>query len=267
MNFLNLINKTFLITGVANKKSVAYFTAKTLMENGAELIFTVQDENIKKKVLELFPEKKIFILDVTNPVSISELGVNLLKLNIKLNGFLHSIAFANYSEGIKPFHETNLVDYLQATTISSFSLVELSKILKPILDNTASVVTISISNTRATNYGYMGPIKASLDSTVAFLAKSFSIDTEIRFNGVASGPLKTSASAGIPGYIDNYLFAEQLTMRHRALQTQEVANSVVFLLSSASSGINASSMLVDAGMSANYFDEKVVLKFSKNNDN
>lgn len=263
MSFLNLENKTFLITGVANKKSVAYFSAKTLQDNGADLIFTVQNDDIKEKVAKLFPEKKIFILDVENTESVSALGKQLAAENVKLNGFLHSIAFANYSEGIKPFHETKLEDYLQASNISCFSLMALSNSLKPVMEKDASVVTISISSTKATNYGYMGPIKASLDAAVLFLAKSFASDTKVRFNAVCSGPLKTSASAGIPGYIDNYLYAEQLTMRHQALETQEVANSVVFLLSPASSGINASGMVVDAGMSSNYFDESVVGAFAK----
>ena len=263
MSFLKLENKTFLITGVANKKSVAYFSAKTLQDNGAELIFTVQNEDIHEKVKKLFPTSQIFILDVEKSQSINELGNILLEKDIMLNGFLHSIAFANYSEGIKPFHETNLEDYLQASNISCFSLVALSNSLKKVMLPDASVVTISISSTKATNYGYMGPIKASLDAAVLFLAKSFSLDTKIRFNAVCSGPLKTSASAGIPGYIDNYLYAEQLTMRHQALETQEVANSVVFLLSPASSGINASGMVVDAGMSSNYFDEGAVNAFAK----
>ncbi len=263
MSFLNLENKTFLITGVANKKSVAYFSAKTLIENGAEAIFTVQNEEIKDRVEKLFPGKKVYLLDVENEESVKTFGETIKKEQIKLNGFLHSIAFANYSEGMKPFHETKLRDYLQASTISCFSLISLANALKDSFDDNASVVTISISSTRATNYGYMGPIKASLDAVVAFLAKSFSKDTHIRFNAVCSGPLKTSASAGIPGYIENYLYAEELTMRKKALETQEVANSVVFLLSSASSGINASNMLVDAGMSANYFDENVVSAFAK----
>ncbi len=263
MSFLNLDNKTFLITGVANKKSVAYFSAKTLQDNGADLVFTVQSEEIKEKVAKLFPDKKIYILDVEDTASVKKLGETLKSEGVILNGFLHSIAFANYSEGIKPFHETKLEDYLQASNISCFSLVALSQTLKEVMTTDASVVTISISSTKATNYGYMGPIKASLDAAVLFLAKSFSKDTKVRFNAVCSGPLKTSASAGIPGYIDNYLYAEQLTMRHQALETQEVANSVVFLLSPASSGINASGMVVDAGMSSNYFDESVVAAFAK----
>ena len=86
-------------------------------------------------------------------------------------------------------------------------------------------LSIGISSLLVTpdNYGYMGPIKAALDSCTRFLAKSFSADSEIRFNVVGSGPLKTSASAGIPGYLESYLFAEKLTFRKRALDTQEVA--------------------------------------------
>jgi len=154
----------------------------------------------------------------------------------------HSIAFANYSEGIKPFHETKVDDFLQATNISCFSLVAMANALKNYFEGDASIVTISISNTRATAYGYMGPIKAALDATVAFLAKSLSEISKVRVNAVCAGPLKTSASAGIPGYVNNYLFAEQLTLRKAALKTEEVANTVIFLLSPVSGGINATAL-------------------------
>ena len=123
-----------------------------------------------------------------------------------------------------------------------------------------SIVTISISTTRmaAENYGYMAPVKAALDSTVAFLAKSFSGFSKVRFNAVCPGLLKTSASAGIPGYVDSYLFAEQATLRKEAVQTEEVASAVAFLLSPRSSGINAQGLVIDAGMSINYFDKSIV---------
>ena len=70
--------------------------------------------------------------------------------------------------------------------------------------------------------------------------------------------LKTSASAGIPGYVDAYLFAEQATLRKQAVQTGEVANTAAFLLSPRSSGINAQTLTVDAGMEVNYFDGDLV---------
>jgi enoyl-[acyl-carrier protein] reductase I len=80
----------------------------------------------------------------------------------------------------------------------------------------------------------------------------------VRFNAVAPGLLKTSASAGIPGYVDSYLFAEQATLRKRAVATEEAAAVAAFLLSPRSSGVNAQNVIVDAGMSVNYFDRDLV---------
>jgi enoyl-[acyl-carrier protein] reductase I len=264
MDFLNVANKTFFIAGVANKKSVAYFSAKTLIEHGAKCLFSVQQESQIEAVKKLFPNSPVFVCDVENKEHIASLPDELKKHTDKIDGFLHSLAFANFSEGVKPFMETKREDFLQATQISCFSMVEISHSLKELFTSEASIVTISISNTKATSYGYLGPIKAMLDATVPFLAKSFSEFSKIRVNAVGAGPLKTSASAGIPDYIDNYLYAEELTLRKQALETQEVADTVCFLLSPRSSGINASTVMVDAGMSSNYFDQQVVKTFTKN---
>lgn len=257
MDFLNVSGKTFYIAGVANKKSVAYFTAKTLIENGANCIFSGQTDAHIETIKKLFPNSPAFIFDVEKDKDLA------IKINTKIDGMVHSLAFANFSEGPKPFHETKREDYLQAAQISCFSLVEMANQLKELLNDSASIVTISISNTKATSYGYLGPIKAMLDATVPFLAKSLSEFSKVRVNAVGAGPLKTSASAGIPDYIDNYLYAEALTLRKEALETQEVANTVCFLLSPKSSGINASTLIVDAGMSSNYFDQNIVKAFAK----
>ena len=222
------------------------------------LFFPFKTKIIAIRVQKLFPDSTILICDVEKSESIHQLGEYFQSNNIRLAGFVHSIAFANYSEGLKPFHETKVEDFLQATNISCFSLVTIANALKNSFEEDASIVTISISNTRATAYGYMGPIKAALDATVAFLAKSLSEISKVRVNAVCAGPLKTSASAGIPGYVNNYLFAEQLTLRKAALKTEEVANAVLFLLSPVSGGINATGIVVDAGMSCNYFDQDVV---------
>lgn len=263
MSFLNLEDKTFLITGVSNKKSIATFAANTLLENGAKIILSVQTQEQLEKCRKLYPEASIYICNVESQEDIDSLAKEISNNHEKIDGLLHSMAFANFSDGPKPFHETKLEDYLQASQISCFSLVQMTNALKEHMKENASIVTMSISNTRATSYGYLGPIKAMLDSSVAFLAKSLSSDTQIRVNAVGAGPLKTSASAGIPDYIENFIFAEQLTLRKEALRTQEVANTIAFLLSDRSSGINATTVLVDAGMSCNYFDQDVVKSTAK----
>ena len=261
MDFLQLSGKTILIVGVANRKSVAWHTAKVLQENGAKLIFSVRSEARAESVRKLFPDSSVFVCDVEHQDQIDALKVAVSTTAPVLHGIVHSVAFADYSAGWLPFHQTPRPAFLQAINISCYSLIALSEAFRETLDpESGSVVTISISTTRmaAENYGYMAPVKAALDSSLCFLAKSFSQFSRVRFNAVCPGLLKTSASAGIPGYVDSYLFAEKATLRKQAVQTEEVASAVAFLLSPRSSGINAQGLVIDAGMGVNYFDKALV---------
>ncbi|MBX3474617.1 MAG: SDR family oxidoreductase [Planctomycetes bacterium] len=273
-DFLQLEGKTIAVFGAANRKSVAWLVAETLAAAGAQVVHVVRDAKIAGEIEALLkkgamaaaggaPALRVLICDVEKQPEIDAVAAELAKLG-PLHGFVHSLAFANYSEGFKPFHETKREDFLQALNISAFSLVALANALKPHLAPDSAVVTIGISTTRmaAENYGYMAPIKAALHSSVVFLAKSFG-ESRVRFNAVCPGLLKTSASAGIPGYLDSYLYAEAATLRKQAVATQEVANAVAFMLSPRSSGINAQEIVVDAGMGVNYFDKAIVSKATK----
>ena len=260
-DFLQLAGKTFLVFGVANRKSVAWFVAKSLEEQGARVVYSVRSEARRKSLEAQLEGKPVFICDVEQDGAAEKLATDISAAShVPLHGVVHSIAFANYSDGFKAFHETKRADFLQATAVSAFSLVEIARALKPLLVPTASVVTIGISSLLVTpdNYGFMGPIKAALESSVRFLAKSFSADSAVRFNAVGAGPLKTSASAGIPGYLESYLYAEKLTFRKKNLETQEVANAVLFLLSGRSSGVNGTTLVVDAGVGSNFFDKEII---------
>jgi enoyl-[acyl-carrier protein] reductase I len=260
MDFLQLADKSILIFGVANRKSVAWHIGRVLTECGAKCVYVVQNDEVRQNVAKMLGNAEVHVCDVEHEDQIARLHDKLAATGVKFHGMVHSLAFADFSEGMKPFHETPKKAFLQAVDISCYSLTALSNAMKDLLTRDASVVTISISTTQmaSESYGYMAPIKAALDSSLAFLAKSFSKFSQVRFNAVAPGLLKTSASAGIPGYVDAYLFAEQVIPRKEAVQTEEVANAAAFLLSPRSSGINAQRIVIDAGMSINYFDRELV---------
>lgn len=257
-DFLQLADKTILVFGVANRKSVAYQIGKSLAAAGAEVVYVVRSPQRLESVRRLLGDAETHVCDVEFPEQVAALAEALAGKTI--HGLVHSIAFADYEGGMKPFHETSKAQFLRAFDISCFSLISLCNALRDCFHESASVVTISISTTRmaSENYGFMAPIKAALDSSLAFLTKSFSEFSNVRFNAVAPGLLKTSASAGIPGYVDSYLFAEQVIPRGSAVQTREAADTALFLLSPRSSGITAQSIVVDAGMSINYFDDAIV---------
>lgn len=260
-DFLQLGGRTVVVFGVANRKSVAWAVAKTLEEQGAKVIYSVRSETRRQSLTNLLAGRPVFVCDVEQEGAVDRLASEVAAAGHgPIHGLVHSIAFANYSAGPRAFHETTRADFLQATAVSSFSLVEIARAFKAALAPDASVVTIGISSLLVTpdNYGYMGPVKAALESTARFLAKSFSADSAVRFNVVGAGPLKTSASAGIPGYVESYLYAEKLTFRKRNLDTQEVANAAAFLLSPRSSGLNGTTVVVDAGLGSNYFDRDII---------
>ena len=258
MDFLSLSGEKILVFGVANRKSVAFHISQLLSEAGVELIFSVFNEEQKEFIKKKFPNSAVFVCDLSKDEEIEHLYQEVKELTSELYGIVHSVAFANFSEGLKPFYDVCKKDFLQAVDISCYSLIAISGKFKDIIKEDGAFITISISTTRmaAENYGYMAPIKAALDSSVVFLAKS--LGKGIRVNAVGASLLKTSASAGIPGYVEPYLYAEKATIRKRALKTEEVANTAVFLLSPRASGITAQTIVVDAGMSVNYFDKEIV---------
>ena len=262
MDFLQLAQKNLVVAGVANRRSVATAVASLLKDAGANLLYLFKNKELIEKNKTFVGAAPALVCDVEREDDLAALPGRIAEHFPRIDGLGHSLAFATYSEGLRPFHAIPRQDFLQAVDISCYSLVRLCHYLQGLFAPDASIVTMSISSTRmaSESYGYMGPVKAALDSSVVFLAKSLAakVSPDIRVNAVGASPLKTSAAAGIPGYVDSYLYAEKATLRHRALTTEEAANVVAFLLSPRASGITAQTIVTDAGMSCNYFDDKLI---------
>ncbi|SVC15990.1 uncharacterized protein METZ01_LOCUS268844, partial [marine metagenome] len=154
---MNLENKNILVIGVANKKSVAFHIGKTLQQEGANVLYSVRTKERKNQIEKLVTPSSIYVCDVEVEEEIKNLKKEVSSEVDTLHGLVHSVAFANYADGLKPFHETSKNDFLQSIDITCYSLIRLSNAFKDLFDTKASVVTISISTTSmaAENYGYM----------------------------------------------------------------------------------------------------------------
>src|SRR4051812_16857851 len=99
-DFLQLTGKQFLVFGVANKKSVAWFIAKSLEEQGGTVIYSVRSEARKKSLEAQLAGKPVFVCDVEGNGAADKLAADVTAAeHAPLHGIVHSIAFANYSHG------------------------------------------------------------------------------------------------------------------------------------------------------------------------
>ncbi|MDA9739113.1 MAG: enoyl-ACP reductase [Pseudomonadota bacterium] len=247
-----LKGKKFLITGVANKFSIATGIAKAMHNNGAELAFAYQNERLLrnlKPIAESLDSNMLIECDVSSDQSIEQMFTKLRESWDSFDGFVHSIGFAPSDQLEGDFTEvTTREGFKIAHDISSYSLTALAKAALPYLNNDSAILTLTYLGSIQTlpNYNVMGLAKASLEANTRFLAASLG-DKGIRVNAISAGPIKTLAASGVKNFrsmLENY--AEKAPLG-RTVTTEEVGNVAAFLCSNLASGITGEITFVDAG--------------------
>src|SRR5690606_23446763 len=117
-DFLQLADRAILVTGVANRKSVAYHVGRVLSEAGAQVLYAVRSEQRRESVRKLIGEAPLYVCDVEQQEQIDRLAEDVGRDHPRIAGIVHSIAFADYSAGWLPFHETPRAEFLQAVDVS-----------------------------------------------------------------------------------------------------------------------------------------------------
>lgn len=248
-----LKGKKALVTGVANKRSIAWGIAQALANQGAELAFTYQGDRLKESVEELaktLPGKSpLYSCDVTNDADIKNVFEGLAKDFGALHMMVHCIAFAKKEELAGRLVDSSREGFKIAHDISSYSLIALAKAAEPLMEKEGgSIVALTYlgADKVIPNYNVMGLAKASLESAVRYLAADLG-PKNIRVNALSAGPVNTLAARGISGFttmLENHRSRAPLK---RNVEVEEVGNAGMFLLSPLSSGITGETIYVDCG--------------------
>ena len=247
-----LKNKRILITGLANKYSIANGIAAAMHREGAQLAFAYQNERLLKNLTSIAEEYNSNILiecDVSSDESIDKAFKKLNKHWDSFDGLVHSIGFAPSDQ-----LEGNFVDvtsregFKVAHDISSYSFTALAKAAKPMLNNSSALLTLTYLGAIQTipNYNVMGLAKASLEANTRFLAASMGRDN-IRVNAISAGPIKTLAASGVKNFRKMLTQHSERAPLGRTVTTEEVGNTAAFLCSDYASGITGEITYVDAG--------------------
>lgn len=242
-----------LVTGIANKRSMAWGIAKAFDREGAELILTYQSDRLKENLEKLLPElgqkPEVYPLDVTDEESLGSLRRSL-EPKQSLHTVVHSIAYAKAEDLSGRFFETSRDGYMLAQNISAYSLTALVRELYPLLtaSEAGRVMTLTYQgSTRVMpNYNVMGVAKAALESAVRYLAWDLGKE-HITVNAISAGPIKTLAASGVKGISSAIQSVAERSPIPENITTEDVGNAAVFLASSWAKHITGQILYVDSG--------------------
>jgi enoyl-[acyl-carrier protein] reductase I len=247
-----LAGKRFLIMGVANDRSIAWAIAKALHAAGAELAFTYQGDRLESRVHKLvestMPGSTLLSVDVTVEEEIATAFDTLKSQWGKMDGLVHSLAFAKSEELEGMFLNTSREGYLLAQEISAYSLVAISRYAQPLMTEGGSIITMTyIGGERVIgNYNVMGVAKAALEHSVRYLAADLG-QFNIRVNAISAGPINTLAARGVRNFTSILSTVAEKAPLRRNITQEDVAKTALFLASDLASGITGETIHVDAG--------------------
>jgi len=248
---MNDSQKTAVIFGLANKRSIAWAIAQKLHEAGWRLAITYQNERLEQEAKDLITElagSAGFMCDVASDAQIATLFEQLKARYGTIQGLVHSVAFALAEDLKGEFVNTSREGFRIAHDISVYSLVAVTRAAAPLMAEGGGVVTLTYFGAEKVvpKYNVMGVAKAALEASVRYLASDLG-PKNIRVNAISAGPLKTLAARGISGLSDMLKgHAERAPLR-RNVDAAEVGSTAAFLLSPGGSGITGETIYVDCG--------------------
>lgn len=245
-----LSGKTALVSGIANRWSIAYAIARAFHAHGASLILTYEGERTKDEVEKMAAESGgvATMCDVSKDESLAALREFIDKRGAKLDALVHSIAFARKEELGGKFYATSRDGFSLALDVSAYSLVALCRELVPVFAPSASVMAMTyLGSVRAvSNYNVMGVAKAALEACVRYLCVDLG-ESGTRVNAISAGPIKTASARAVSGFTSILGDVAAKSPLRRNAVADDVANAAVFLASDLSTAITGHVLYVDAG--------------------
>ena len=242
--------KKGLIMGVANERSIAWGIAKKLSENGAELAFTYLGDTLKKRVIPLADSlNSNFTLncDVEKKEDIIKTFDDIKNKWGSIDFIVHAVAFSDKSELTGEYLNTSRENFLRSMLISCFSFTEVAKEASKIMNKIGSMLTLTYESSKVIpNYNVMGVCKAALETSVKYLARDLG-SRNIRVNAISAGPIKTLAASAIGDAKFLYKWNEDHSLLKRNVNTQDIGNSALYLLSDLAGAVTGEIHYVDAG--------------------
>ncbi len=230
-----LEGKKVLVTGVLDRRSIAFSAARLASEQGAEIAlsgFGRARSLTERTAKRLDPVPPVLELDVNNPDDIRAVAADLKERWGELDGVVHAIAFAPEDALGGNFLTAGWPSVATAVQTSAYSLKALAVGLADLMKPGSSIVGLDFDARVAwPAYDWMGVAKAAFESTSRYLARDLG-ERGIRVNLVSAGPIKTLAAKGISGFEEiEGEWGRQAPLGWETSDPEPVGRAVVSLLS------------------------------------
>lgn len=249
----SLQDRKILVVGIANENSIAWGCAKAFKAQGADLAITYLNEKAEPHVrplAESIDADLILPLDVTNPGELEAVFENVARSWGRLDGLLHSIAFAPKTDLHGRVIDSSAEGFALAMDVSVHSFLRMIRLAEPLMTDGGTCLSVSFfGSTRVVrNYNVMGPVKAALESAVRYAAAELG-EKSITVHAISPGPLKTRAASGIAHFDDLLDEAAARAPTHQLATIDDVGAVAAFLSSPAARNMTGGIHDVDGGLS------------------
>ena len=246
--------KRGLIMGLANDKSIAWGIARACADAGAELAFSYQGEQFRKRVEPLaarLGSSEVIACDVSDAVSLDALFDRLRSVWGRLDFVVHAIGFSDKSELRGRYVDTSPENFRMTMDISVYSFTAVCQRAEKLMDRGGSLLTLTYYGAEKVmpHYNVMGVAKAGLEASVRYLAEDLGKE-DIRVNAVSAGPIRTLAASAIGDFRYIMKWNELNSPLRRNVTLDDVGKSALYLLSDLGSGVTGEVLHVDAGYHA-----------------
>lgn len=252
-----LRGKKGIIFGALNEKSIAWKTARAVVEEGAEIVLTNTAMALRfGNVADLAQEcgAPLIPADATSVADLEALVDGAMEhFGGKFDFVLHSVGMSPNIRKNIPYENINY-DFMSKTLdISAVSFHKLLKVLyaKDALNDCGSVAALTyIAADRAVEgYSDMADAKALLQSITRNFGALYGRRNGVRVNTVSQSPTMTSAGQGIAGMDRMFDYADKMSPLGNA-SAEDCAEYLVTLFSDYTRKITMQNLYSDGGFSS-----------------
>ena len=246
MNHFSLQNKTILVTGASS--GIGAKTAEVVANQGASVILTARNKERLEEVLKKLPKgnHKIILADLTDEAEIQK----LISETPNIDGIVHSSGIVKHFPvkfiGKKQIAEMFAINY-EAPVILTSSLLKAKKVKKE-----ASIVFMSSVACNFPNKG--GALYSGTKAAINSYSKTLAIENapqKIRSNVILAAMVKTPLFEEAEKTVSKELMDKHGKQYPLGFgETEDVANTIAFLLSPASKWITGTEIVMDGGLTA-----------------